>query len=396
MGIIFLGEPLKRGSLRCSSCNTVCGEKDHSCPKCGCITRRILLKWQGSKTPHSFTRDKNDKPLYHGEALLLLREINHRADKGEFDPSDYLTQNIKQALFENEIGKWLKEKEGEIEKNDFAPGTLHPYRSYAKNHYLPFFKGTSVKEIGEHDIRRFHKSLSKSLSSHYRHNIYTGLKTFFLWLEEAGEIKKAPKFKKIPRPVGRPLKPLAFQDQQKAIDRIPAEHQDLFRFCSEAALRMGEACALHVGDIQIKRGKAIIRWAYSGNKLRSITKGRTARESTLSDLALEIARRNMKDKLPSAFLFTWGRARGYKLEFMRKIWRRYSGVESTCEEAMRHSTLTDLADQGASAYDIQDIAGHKDIRTSQAYVKKSSRRLRDLINKRARGREGVGGPILNE
>jgi site-specific recombinase XerD len=98
----------------------------------------------------------------------------------------------------------------------------------------------------------------------------------------------------------------------------------------------------------------------------------------------------MKDKLLSAFLFTWGRGRGYKLEFMRKIWRRYSEAEVTCEEAMRHSTLTDLADQGASAYDIQDIAGHKDIRTSQHYVKTSAHRLRDLINKRGKGRVGAG------
>ena len=388
----IFGEPMKRGSLRCTNCNTVCGERDNSCPKCGCITRAIQIKWKGSKKPYRFTRDKNDKPLYHPEALLTLREINHKADKGKFDPKNYLTQNIKQSLFENEIEKWFKEKEGELEKNDFAPGTYHPYKSYAKNYFIPFFKGMSVREIGEDDIKRFHNSLPKERASHYRLNIYRALKTFFQWLYECGEIPEPAKFKKPPKSVRRQLKPLPFQDQQDALDRIPTEHQDIFRFCSEAALRIGEACALHAGDIQPKRGKAVIRWAYSRYQLRDITKGRETREATLSDLALEIAQRNMKDKLPAAFLFTWGAGHGYKPAYMRKLWRKYSGVPNTCEESMRHSTLTDLADLGASAYDIQDIAGHKDIRTSQHYVKTSAGRLRDVINRRSsRGRAGVGG-----
>ncbi len=56
---------------------------------------------------------------------------------------------------------------------------------------------------------------------------------------------------------------------------------------------------------------------------------------------------------------------------------------------MRHSTLSDLADQGANAYVIQDIAGHKDIRTSQAYVKSTENRLREALNKRGRKAEVI-------
>jgi site-specific recombinase XerD len=74
---------------------------------------------------------------------------------------------------------------------------------------------------------------------------------------------------------------------------------------------------------------------------------------------------------------------------MRRLWRKYSGVENTCEEAMRHSTLTDLAEMGANAYQIQGIAGHKDIRTSQHYVTTSELRLRDMVNKRSRKAEVV-------
>jgi site-specific recombinase XerD len=46
---------------------------------------------------------------------------------------------------------------------------------------------------------------------------------------------------------------------------------------------------------------------------------------------------------------------------------------------MRHSTLSDLANLGANAFEIQAIAGHKDIRTSQHYVQSSGNNLRDSI-----------------
>lgn len=147
---------------------------------------------------------------------------------------------------------------------------------------------------------------------------------------------------------------------------------------------MGEACALQVGDVDLKRGKAVIQRAYSSYELRNITKGRDPREAILSDVALEIAGKNIKDKLPNAFLFTWGNGHGYRPAYMRKIWRKYSGVSNTCEEAMRYSTLSDLADLGANAYEIQAIAGHKDIRTSQHYVQSSGNNLRNIVNRKAK------------
>jgi integrase len=116
---------------------------------------------------------------------------------------------------------------------------------------------------------------------------------------------------------------------------------------------------LQVGDVDLNRGIAIIQRAFSAFKLRTITKGRDPRQAILSDKTLEIALKRCKDKLPNTFLFTWGKGHGYRPAYMRKLWRKYSGVPNTCEEAMRHSTLSDLADLGANAYEIQAISGHK-------------------------------------
>jgi integrase len=375
----IFGEPMKRGSLLCGRCSSRRGEKERSCPNCGHDTVYIRIKIKGVR--HTFWYDTHGLPLSHSQGLQLLYKINQ--DK-HFRPENYKRSSIQEALFENVVQRWLTEKEDLIKKGDFAPGTLHPYQAYTRNYFLPFFKGQSVQEINEADIKRFKKQLPATISSHYRSNIYRALKTFFIWLKAGGQIIDIPPFEKAPKPVSRKLQPLAYEDQQQAIDRLPKWHQDLFRFCSEAALRMGEACALQVGDIDIKRGKAIIQRAYSYGKLRDITKGRTPREATLSDIALEIAQRKVKGKLPGARLFTLENGKGYNPEYMRKIWTRHSETKSSCEEAMRHSTLTDLANLGANAYQIQEIAGHSDIRTSQAYVKSSEARLKDMVNLRAK------------
>ncbi|MFI5304337.1 MAG: tyrosine-type recombinase/integrase [Nitrospiria bacterium] len=379
--VTIFGEPMKRGSIRCSSCNTSCREKDYSCPKCGCITRAISMKWAGSKKPYRFTRDKNDKPLYHPEALLTLREINHKIDKGKFDPSEYLTTTIKGSIFETVIEKWFKEKREELEKADFAPGTYHPYRSYAKNYYIPFFGGMSVREIGEAEIKRFQKSLPKERASHYRKNIYQGLKTFFGWLYESGEIKEPVKFKKLPKSVRRALEPLSFEDQQAAINRIPVEHRDLFRFCAEASLRMGEACAFQVGDLDYAPGKIMVQRTWSGALLIETTKQKKKQAVALSDVAQGIATRDREGKLPGAFLFiNLGTHRGYRDEFLRRLWGKYSRINLTLYEAMRHSTITDWASMG-SAYDVQQSARHTDMRTTMKYVHAVDDRLNRMVNR---------------
>jgi integrase len=371
---------MKRGSLLCAKCKVKRGDKDRSCPHCGHDTVFIRVKYHGEYP--SFWYDPSGRPLSHTEGLKLLYRMNQDRN---FHPDSYRKSSLEQSLFEKMADKWLADKEAAIARGEFSPGTFHLYRTYNKNYFMPFFAGKSVHEVQEADIKKFWKQLPLDLSSHYRHNLYMALKAFFGWLYDAGEITVQVKFPRIKKPISRKLEPLIYEEQQAAIDRIPMPYQDFFRFCSELALRMGEACAVKVGDVNLTRRTVTVQRAYSYRKLRNITKGREPRVAYMSEVALEIAERHITpDKLPSAFLLTYGNARGYRPDWVRRLWRKYSGVENTCEEAMRHSTLSDLADDGANAYQIQKIAGHKDIRTSQAYVSSSELKVKELMERKKR------------
>lgn len=127
--------------------------------------------------------------------MKTFHQINQNP---HFDPVTYKTPTIKQALFEKAVTRWLDEKKAEITKGDFAPGTFHPYRSYSQNYFIPFFKGMSVGEITEEDIKRFNKGLPASLSSHYRLNIYRARKPFLYGCMKQARFGKYPNSKNRP------------------------------------------------------------------------------------------------------------------------------------------------------------------------------------------------------
>ena len=286
-------------------------------------------------------------------------------------------------MFERAVDRWMEEKDGEIKKGEFAPSTYHAYLSYVKNYFIPFFNGMDISAIDDQDIKRFQKGLPDHLSGHYRSNIYLALKTFFGWLKDAGELKEIPKFKKIKKGEGRKLKPISYETQIEEIFKIPEPHRDIILFGRETALRIGEVCALQVGDLDLLRNRIRINRTFSRYQIHETTKGGTKEWIPLSDVAQEIARKNIKDKLPGTFLFLRA-GHGYRPSYLRKLWRKYSTVKNTLQEALRHSTLSDLADLGANAFEIKALARHSDIRTSDFYVRSAQDKLQDLTNRRGK------------
>jgi integrase len=126
----------------------------------------------------------------------------------------------------------------------------------------------------------------------------------------------------------------------------------------ETGVRIGEACAVQVGDLE--EGRVLIQRTYSGSTLVETTKQKKKQFVPLSDLSQDVTSRNRQDKLPGAFLFVNPAThRGYRPEFLRRLWKQYSGIDITLYEAMRHSTITDWSSSG-SAYDVQKLARHTD------------------------------------
>ena len=57
---------------------------------------------------------------------------------------------------------------------------------------------------------------------------------------------------------------------------------------------------------------------------------------------------------------------------------RRAGIKGLRFHDLRHTALTRVADRGANAFDVQRLAGHADIRTTQRYVNSTEERLRQV------------------
>lgn len=177
---------------------------------------------------------------------------------------------------------------------------------------------------------------------------------------------------------------LEIEDQKNALMNIPPENREIIEFMFETGLRPGEACALKIKDFDSKNEKLLIQRTYSGDKLKETTKGKNKKWIPLSDRALEIIRNNIRHKFNEDFIFINPvTKRGYRQEFLRRIWKRYSALNITLYEATRHSFCTQIAQSGlCNTLQAKELMRHADIRSTERYFHGSILKLKDIVNMR--------------
>lgn len=371
-------DELKRGSVLCQKCKNV--RRSRSCPKCGYDAVCIRISWQG--TPCFFYRDKHGNAYSFSEAVKDLLTINQQIESGEFDPREYETRFRDEKIFRSAFSKWLEQKENEVKDNRLSPETLRPYQSYHRN-YFGYFDDMDVREIKLKHLQTFLDGLLAVLSAKYKKNMMNCLHAFFEWLKRWGDIKELPVFPEMRVHDSRIMTPIPYEAQLEAIIHIPEEHRDIFILMRETGIRISEAGALKGRDIDHSNKRILIQRNWSGAKLQETTKGRRKDWIPLSNVAYEMVRKNSLNKFGNDFIFDNPTTQGpYKPEFMRRLWKKYSGTETMLKEAMRHSTLSDWANHGASAFQIKELARHSDIRVSDNYVKNAKQGLYDIVNRK--------------
>ena len=151
----------------------------------------------------------------------------------------------------------------------------------------------------------------------------------------------------------------------------------------ETGIRPGELVTLRVADIDRKTWYALIgRTVSAYSFVRDTTKGGHKDVIPLSDRAVELVKRNIVGKFPEDFLFCKPDKRRFSVKSPNYFWKKFTGHDLTYKEASRHSFATQLADNGADAYEIKAAMRHTDIRVSQKYVHKHLERLREKVNRR--------------
>jgi len=170
----------------------------------------------------------------------------------------------------------------------------------------------------------------------------------------------------IKRPRREKRLPIVFSKEE--IDRLldvtkNLKHKAILCVTYSAGLRKSETLNLRIGDIDSDRMQILIR---SG-------KGKKMRYSLLGERTLDILRQYFQRYKPHDYLFP-GQIQSKPLSertvevVFKQAMKRANITKPAYFHCLRHSFATHLLEQGANLKAIQQLLGHKSLRTTSVYL----------------------------
>jgi integrase/recombinase XerD len=160
--------------------------------------------------------------------------------------------------------------------------------------------------------------------------------------------------------------------------RLGLRDKAMFELMYATGLRVSEAAALKIGDVNMEAGF-----------LRTVGKGSKERIVPVGKQAVEWLRRYLTEARPhfgktpptrgEVFLSTRGTALSRKTiwHHIKKHARAAGITKNITPHTLRHSFASHLLENGGDLRVIQEMLGHADISTTQIYTHVDQRRLKD-------------------
>lgn len=258
------------------------------------------------------------------------------------------------------------------------------------------FKGKRYwDEIQSHDIERLRIALrNEGYSDQTAKHIIGAIRGIYRHTKRLGYHVTELEFPSIKTSVGK-LRYLTVEEEQRLIESLDPKRPvkglpmyanrtaqmkrdmhdlyDFFIVLLDTGARFNEIATLKWNQINIEKG-AIALWrskvnnesiVYMTNRVKSIFKGRKQQ----MDGQYVFANRN-------------GGPRGYTSTTLRRAFRR-AGLADCSAHTLRHTHATRLIQNGMTIYEVKEILGHSDIRTTMRYshLEKEAvfRKAKDLI-----------------
>jgi integrase len=169
----------------------------------------------------------------------------------------------------------------------------------------------------------------------------------------------------------------------RALEIAPTWLRTALGLAAYAGLRMGEARALEVRDIDLAGDRILVRRAFSEDQVLSPKSSHERVVPLLPELRSILAEAS-RNKLPAARLVTDPRGRTPNrqgvLSALRALQNRH-GLPPRSFHSFRHYFCTMLVRGGAPVEAVRRLAGHSNLATTQRYVHADDEDLRAAIGR---------------
>ncbi|HON57035.1 MAG TPA: tyrosine-type recombinase/integrase, partial [bacterium] len=269
------------------------------------------------------------------------------------------TPDIKNRI---EYANYLNDFITQLRLKNYSNETIKLYKNTLISILNYFNKKPELVTIN--DIRNYIIYLkdSKDISASFQSQIISAFKFFCLHI-----LNKKIDFKKLPYPKKPKKLPvvLSINEVRRFLDSIDnIKYKNIFMLIYSAGLRVSEVARTRIEHLNTERRLLVIRNA----------KGKKDRHSILSDKILECLNEYMKIYQPESWLFYSGKnkkkhlsKRSIEKEFTKFKLMSKININATTH-TLRHSFATHLLEKGTDIRFIQELLGHKDIKTTEIYT----------------------------
>lgn len=256
---------------------------------------------------------------------------------------------------------------GRVRQGEVVPLTARNHRMILGQ--FASAAGCTPSQLSERHVRRWLESY-EHLAASTRRNRLTVVRAFCRWMHEQGHC---------PRDAGRKIRPVK---EPRRVPRALGADQvaAILTACPDTrarlavilmvqeGLRRGEVARLEVGDLNLMHRMMTVRGKGGHERVLHIT------DQTNSEIIDHLSREGM---VAGPLLRSYHQpARGLHPDTVTAIVRRAmqdAGVkrgprDGVSAHALRHSCLTDMLRNGAHVRDVQAVAGHRHLATTEIYL----------------------------
>ena len=184
-------------------------------------------------------------------------------------------------------------------------------------------------------------------------------------------------FKEIPRPKKHSQLPKTIHatDIKKLFDATTnLKHNTILKLCYGMGLRVSEIINIKITDVDSKNMQVFIEKS----------KGKKDRYVNLPQSILEQLRMYFKEYRPKKYLFEGQNGGQYSMRSAQQVFKnalQKAGINKNIGiHSLRHSYATHLLEQGTDIRFIQELLGHKDLKTTLIYTEVTNKNIRNITS----------------